>query len=129
MNKQALVDDQSPLPPGYSGSIKLVRRQSRILGDTAILSYDLDETDNCFRAEYEGSLSRNRHLGSPQRAVADPRRADAAVLRRPSAGAIRLEAERRLRGSVPTGSRNDANRVRRRRQFVFPSGQAGRKRC
>ena len=48
MDKTALVNDVSPLPPGYSGTIKLVRPQSRILGDTAILSYDLDETENVF---------------------------------------------------------------------------------
>ncbi|HEV2115922.1 MAG TPA: DUF4440 domain-containing protein [Terriglobales bacterium] len=48
MDKKALVADQSPLPPGYSGTIKLVNPQSRILGDTAILSYDLNETETIF---------------------------------------------------------------------------------
>ena len=48
MDKKALVADQSPLPPGYSGTIKLVNPQSRILGDTAILSYDLNETEIVF---------------------------------------------------------------------------------
>jgi hypothetical protein len=48
MDKKAFVADQSPLPAGYSGSIRLVRPQSRILGDTAILSYDLDETETIF---------------------------------------------------------------------------------
>jgi ketosteroid isomerase-like protein len=51
MDKKAFVDDQSPLPAGYSGSIKLVKPQSRILGDTAILSYDLDETETIFGQE------------------------------------------------------------------------------
>jgi hypothetical protein len=51
MDKKAFVDDQSPLPPGYSGSIKLVKPQSRIRGDTAILSYDLDETETIFGQE------------------------------------------------------------------------------
>jgi hypothetical protein len=51
MDKTALVDDQSPLPPGSSGTIKLVKPQSRILGDTAILSYDLDETETIFGQE------------------------------------------------------------------------------
>ena len=59
MNKQALVADQSPLPPGYSGSIKLVHAESRILPDTAILSYDLDETETVFgqelKARYHGT--------------------------------------------------------------------------
>jgi len=48
MDKKALVADQSPLPPGYSGTIKLVNPQSRILGDAAILSYDLNETETIF---------------------------------------------------------------------------------
>ncbi|MFZ0138410.1 MAG: DUF4440 domain-containing protein [Candidatus Sulfotelmatobacter sp.] len=48
MNKKAFVADQSPLPAGYSGTIKVVNPRSRILGDTAILSYDLDETETIF---------------------------------------------------------------------------------
>jgi hypothetical protein len=34
-----------PLPKGYSGTIKIAKVQSRIVGHTAILSYDLDETE------------------------------------------------------------------------------------
>lgn len=45
MDKAALVKDIAPLPKGYSGTIKVVRPQSRILGDTAILSYDMDELE------------------------------------------------------------------------------------
>jgi hypothetical protein len=48
MNKKALLDDVTPMPPGYSGSIKVVNPQSRILRDTAILSYDLNETETIF---------------------------------------------------------------------------------
>jgi hypothetical protein len=48
MDKAALVKDITPLPAGYSGTIKVVRPQSRIVGDTAILSYDLDETETVF---------------------------------------------------------------------------------
>jgi len=44
MDKTALVKDIVPLPTGYSGSIKVVNPKSHIEGDTAILSYDLDET-------------------------------------------------------------------------------------
>jgi hypothetical protein len=51
MDKKAFVEDQSPLPAGYSGSIKVVKPQSRILGDTAVLSYDLDETETIFGQE------------------------------------------------------------------------------
>src|SRR5580658_2930877 len=38
MDKKAFVEDQSPMPPGYSGEIKVIKPQSRILGDTAVLS-------------------------------------------------------------------------------------------
>ncbi len=48
MDKPALVKDIAPLPPGYSGTIKVVRPQSRIVGNTAILSYDLDEIEIVF---------------------------------------------------------------------------------
>jgi ketosteroid isomerase-like protein len=48
MNKAALVADITPLPTGYSGSIKLGKAQSHIEGDVAILSYDLDETENIY---------------------------------------------------------------------------------
>jgi hypothetical protein len=48
MNKVALLTDLQPLPTGYSGTIKVVKPQSLILGDTAILSYDCDETETIF---------------------------------------------------------------------------------
>ena len=48
LNKTALVADITPMPNGYSGTIKIVRPQSRIFGDAAILSYDLDETETIF---------------------------------------------------------------------------------
>jgi len=48
MDKKTFVEAQSPLPTGYSGSIKLVKPQSRIFGDTAVLSYDLDETETIY---------------------------------------------------------------------------------
>ena len=48
MDKAALVKDITPLPPGYSGTIKLVKAQSRIFPNTAILSYDLNETETIF---------------------------------------------------------------------------------
>ena len=51
MNKAALLADVSPLPPGYSGNIKLVKAQSHITRDTAILSYDLDESETIFGQE------------------------------------------------------------------------------
>jgi hypothetical protein len=47
-NKTQLLADIAPLPKGYSGTIKVVKPQSVIHGDTAILSYDLDETETIF---------------------------------------------------------------------------------
>jgi uncharacterized protein DUF4440/uncharacterized protein DUF3471 len=51
MDKAALVADVTPLPPGYSGTIKIVNPHSRISGSTAILSYDEDETEIVFGRE------------------------------------------------------------------------------
>src|SRR5215475_14925261 len=47
-NKTQLVADITPLPKGYSGTIKIVKPKSVFHGDTAILSYDLDETETIF---------------------------------------------------------------------------------
>jgi hypothetical protein len=59
MDKAALVNDITPLPKGYSGGIKLVNSKSHIQEDTAILSYDLDETETIFgqnmTARYHGT--------------------------------------------------------------------------
>jgi hypothetical protein len=55
-DKPKLIADITPLPAGYSGSIKVNNVQSRIIADTAVLSYDLDETETIFgqnlRARY-----------------------------------------------------------------------------
>ena len=48
MDKKAFVAAQSALPTGYSGSIRLAKPLSRILGDTAVLSYDMDETETIY---------------------------------------------------------------------------------
>jgi len=48
MNKAALVADITPLPTGYSGSIKVVNAKSHIERNVAILSYDMDETEIVF---------------------------------------------------------------------------------
>jgi hypothetical protein len=59
MDKKALLADLSPLPKGYSGTIQVVKPQSRLLGDTAILAYDLDETETIYgqqlHARYHGT--------------------------------------------------------------------------
>src|SRR5215471_7327731 len=38
-DKPKLIADITPLPAGYSGMIKIENAQSRIIGNTAILSY------------------------------------------------------------------------------------------
>lgn len=59
MDKPAMVKTIEPLPNGYSGNIKVVNPKSHIEGDTAILSYDLDETETIFgqnmTARYHGT--------------------------------------------------------------------------
>src|SRR5947208_8547964 len=44
-DKSKLVADITPLPVRYSETIKIDNAQSRIIGNTAILSYDADETE------------------------------------------------------------------------------------
>ena len=47
-DKGKLIADITPLPAGYSGTIKIENAQSRIIGNAAILSYDADETETIF---------------------------------------------------------------------------------
>jgi hypothetical protein len=68
MDKPALIASITPLPKGYSGTIKVVKPQSRIHGDTVVLAYSLDETETVFgtvlHARYHGTdtwLFRNGH--------------------------------------------------------------------
>lgn len=67
MDKAALVGGITPLPSGYSGTIKLVKAQSRIQGNIAVLSYDLDETETIFgqtmKARYHGTDTWIRRSG------------------------------------------------------------------
>jgi len=46
--KAELVADIRPLPNGYSGKITVGKPKSLVHGDTAILSYDIDETETVF---------------------------------------------------------------------------------
>src|SRR6476646_10524647 len=50
-DKTKLIADISPLPTGYSGTIKVENVQSRLVADTAVLSYDLGETETIFGQE------------------------------------------------------------------------------
>ncbi|HET7871191.1 MAG TPA: DUF3471 domain-containing protein, partial [Terriglobales bacterium] len=60
----------APLPTGYSGTIRLVNPQSRVIADTAILSYDLDETEIIFgqnlKARYHATDTWMRRNGEWQ---------------------------------------------------------------
>jgi hypothetical protein len=51
MDKAKLVADIAPLPKGYSGVIKIKNPESRMTSDTAVLTYDLDETETIFGQE------------------------------------------------------------------------------
>src|SRR6266498_3572185 len=42
-DKPKLIADITPMPAGYSGTIKIENAQSRIIGNTDILSHDADE--------------------------------------------------------------------------------------
>ena len=70
MDKAALLKDVSPLPKGYSGTIKVVNAKSNILRDTAVLSYDIDETEVVFgqelKARYHGTDTWVRRNGQWQ---------------------------------------------------------------
>src|SRR4030088_3493658 len=48
LDKTKLIADITPLPAGYSGTIKIDNVQSRIINDTAVLSYDANETETIF---------------------------------------------------------------------------------
>ena len=48
LDKAKLVADITPFPKGYSGAIKIEKVISRIINDTAVLSYDLNETETIF---------------------------------------------------------------------------------
>lgn len=50
-DKTKLVADITPLPKGYSGAIKIENVINRMIGDTAVLSYDLNETETIFGQE------------------------------------------------------------------------------
>ncbi len=47
-DKPKLIADITPLPAGYSGTIRIQNARSRIIGNTAVLSYDADETETIF---------------------------------------------------------------------------------
>jgi Domain of unknown function (DUF4440)/Domain of unknown function (DUF3471) len=91
-DKTKLVADITPLPKGYSGTIKIENVISRIIGDTAVLSYDANETETIFgqnlRARYHVTDTWLRRNGDWQiiasqahRYYEDPAVADPSQLR------------------------------------------------
>ena len=92
LDKPKLIADITALPPGYSGTIKIQNAQSRIIGNTAVLSYDANETETIFgqnlRARYHITdtwLQRNgnwqiiasqahRYYEDPATGKADPKK-------------------------------------------------------
>ena len=51
MDKKALLDDVTPFPPGYSGSIHLTNVRSLIRPTVAVLSFDSDESETIYGQE------------------------------------------------------------------------------
>ena len=130
MDKTALVQDIQPLPPGYSGTIKIVRPQSRIVGDTAILSYDLDETETVFgqnlTARYHEIDTWMRRGGKWQiiatqvhRYYEDPAPGKADTSKFPNyVGAYALSPERILTISVEGGHLFEQRKGREREELI-----------
>src|SRR5436853_2822881 len=85
-DKPKLIADIAPLPKGYSGTIKIENAQSRIIGNSALFSYDADESEMICGSKPESALSRHRHLAAAQRRVADHRQPGASLLRRSRRG-------------------------------------------
>ncbi len=85
-DKPKLIADITPLPTGYSGTIKIENAQSRIIGNTAILSYDANETETIFGQNLKARYHVHRHLAAAQRQLADHRQPGASLLRRSGLG-------------------------------------------
>jgi hypothetical protein len=145
MDKAALLKDIQPLPPGYSGTIKIVRPQSRIVGDTAILSYDLDETETVFgqnlTARYHEIDTWIRRAGKWQiiatqvhRYYEDPAPGKADASKFPSyVGTYQLSPERTLTISAEDGHLYEQRKGREREELIpeasdifFRKGAEGR---
>src|SRR5262245_61473592 len=56
-DKPKLIADITPLPPGYSGTIKIQDVHSRMIGNTAVLSYDAAESETIFGQTLKASYN------------------------------------------------------------------------
>jgi len=130
MDKAALVKDIVPLPPGYSGTIKIVRPQSRVVGNTAVLSYDLDETETVFgqnlTARYH-EIDTWMYRGGKWQIIAsqahryyeDPAPGKADVTRFPDyAGTYQLSPERVLTITSENGRLYERRKGREREELI-----------
>lgn len=130
MDKAALVKDITPLPQGFSGTIKVVQPQSRIVGDTAILSYDLDETETVFgqkmTARYHEIDTWMRRAGRWQiiatqvhRYYEDPAPGKADISKFPNyVGTYQLSAERTLAITAENGHLYEQRKGRERDELI-----------
>ena len=130
MDKIALLKDIQPLPAGFSGTIKIVRPQSRIVGDTAILSYDLDETETVFgqnlTARYHEIDTWMRRGGKWQiiatqvhRYYEDPAPGKADTSKFPAyVGTYELSPERILTISIENGRLYEQRKGREREELI-----------
>ena len=80
MDKTSLVNDVTPLPKGYFGSIKVVNAKSRIMGTTAILTHDLNETETIFGQSMTARYHGYRYLDVSRRKLANRCRSDVPLL-------------------------------------------------
>ena len=71
MDKTALVADVSPLPKGYTGTLKLANVESHIEGDVAIMSYDQNETETVFGQFMTARYHETDTVEAAQRQMAD----------------------------------------------------------
>src|SRR5262245_9483986 len=56
-DKPKLIADITPLPAGYSGTIKIQDVHSRMIGNTAVLSYDAAESETIFGQTLKASYN------------------------------------------------------------------------
>jgi hypothetical protein len=131
LGKAALVKDVTPLPKGYSGTIKIVNPQSRIGDDFAVLAYDLDETETIFGQELHAryheidtwayrngkwqiiASQAHRYYEDPATGTADPKEFDAYLGTYELAPGVTMEVTRE-------GDRLFAQRSGRKQEELFP---------
>ena len=82
-NKTQLINDIAPLPTGYGGTIKLGQIESRVLGDTVVLSYDINETETIFGQELHARYYITGHLAEAKQCLGDRCQPGAPSLRKP----------------------------------------------